>query len=176
MTTEEAKETLGDPVQTTRTFVDAVIWGDHQTVWELLAAQGRETVLRVAVDHGMDEALASRLREGTAAAAEQSEFLVDLIYGLRNDLHGHDLDDLEYELDPKGPDREGPDREGPEQEGPEPDGPARERPEPGQAKVVLLAPVPIELGPGLPVASAELSHDGERWKVERLVPRKSLSA
>jgi len=139
------------PVDATRTFVDAVIWGDHQAVWELLSAEGRETVLKVAVNHGMDEEMATRLRQGTAAAGELSEFLVDLVYGLRNDLHGNDLDTLEYELDP-------------------------EAPEPGQAKVVLTAPVPAELGSGLPVASAELSRDGEQWKVERLVPRRSLSA
>ena len=140
-----------DPAETTRTFVDAVIWGDHQTVWDLLAAEGRETVLRVALDRGMAEALAERLRDGTATNAERNEFLVELVYGLRNDLHGKDLDSLEYALD-------------------------SEPTEPGQARVVLTAPMPAELGGGLPVGWAELSQVGERWMVERLTPRRSLSA
>jgi hypothetical protein len=139
------------PAEATRAFVEAVIWGDHQAVWELLATEGRETVLRVAVNHGMDEAMADRLRDGTATSGERNEFLVDLVYGLRNDLHGNDLDSIEYELDP-------------------------EPPGPGQARVVLVSPMPAELGGGLPVGSAELTQVGERWMVERLIPRKSLSA
>jgi len=148
---EAKRESLGiEASEATRTFVDAVIWGDHQAVWDHLATEGRETVLRVALHHGMDEALADRLRDGTATASERNDFLVDLVYGLRNDLHGTDLDALEYELDP-------------------------EPLSPGQARVVLVAPMPVELGGGLPVGSAELSHDGERWMVERLIPRRSLS-
>ncbi len=139
------------PAEATRTFVDAVIWGDHELVWELLSAQGRQTVLNVAVSHGMDEASAARLGDGTASAAERSKFLVDLLYGLRNDLQGNDVDALDYEVDP-------------------------EPPEPSRARVMVLARIPAELGAGLPVGSAELSHDGERWRVERLVPRRSLSA
>ncbi len=145
MTTDE------NPVETTRMFVDAVAWGDHQAVWDLLGTDGRETVLKVAVKHGMDEAAADRLRDGTASAAERSTFLVDLVYGLRNDLTGNDLDALEFELE-------------------------EESPEPTHARVVLSAHMPAELGGGLPVASAELSHDGEGWRVERLIPRRSQSA
>jgi len=131
--------------------VEAVAWGDHQTVWELLGADGRETVLNVAVSHGMEEAVAARLREGTASAGERGTFLVDLVYGLRNDLTGNDLDTLEYELE-------------------------SDSPGPAQARVVLSAQMPAALGGGLPVGAAELSHDGERWRVERLVPRRSQSA
>lgn len=149
-----------DPVETTRLFVEAVAWGDHQTVWELLGADGRETVLNVAVNHGMDEAVAARLREGTAAAGERGTFLVDLVYGLRNDLTGNDLDALTYEM------------ESDEMES-ESSGPS---PSTNTARVVLSAQMPAALGGGLPVASAELSHDGEGWRVERLVPRRSQSA
>lgn len=140
-----------EPVETTRRFVEAVAWGDHQAVWELLGAEGRETVLNVAVSHGMDEETAARLRDGTASAGERGAFLMDLVYGLRNDLTGNDLDTLDYELE-------------------------SEPPEPGHARVQLSAPMPDALGGGLPVGSAELSHDGERWRVERLVPRRSQSA
>ncbi len=148
MTPEEVAQ---EPLETTRTFVDAVVWGDHLTVWELLGEEGRSTVLKVAVNHGMDEELAARLRDGTATGGERNEFLLDLVLGLRADFQGNDVDALVYELDP-------------------------EPPGPDQARVLFTVPMPAELGGGLPVGSAELSHNGERWKVERLVPRRSLSA
>ena len=144
-------EAPGQAVETTRTFIEAVAWGEHHTVWGILGPEGHKTVLRVAVNHGMDEALAARLREDTATSGELDEFLVDLVNGLRADLQGADLDGLEYELD-------------------------AELPGPDQARVVLMAPMPPELGGGLPVGSAELSHDGDRWRVDRLVPRRSISA
>ncbi|MDP8975077.1 MAG: hypothetical protein M3N28_01660 [Actinomycetota bacterium] len=139
------------PVETTRMFVDAVVWGDHEAVWELLGAEGRDTVLKVAVSNGMDQAESDRIRDDSASAGERSRFLVELVYGLRNDLRGNDVDTLEYELESSSAD-------------------------PSHARVVLSARMPSELGGGLPVGSAELSHDGERWRVERLVPRRSLSA
>ena len=151
MTVDGEASSGAEPIATTKMFVDAVTWGDHEKVWDLLSTEGRETVLKVAVSHGMDEDVAARLQEGTASASERGKFLVDLVYGLRNDLHGNDVDALEYQLDTEPP---GSDR----------------------ARVVLSAPMPAELGGGLPVGSAELSHEGERWKVERLVPRRSLSA
>ncbi len=152
MTTNDAAATSAtEAVETTKMFVDAVTWGDHQRVWELLSAEGQATVLKVAVSHGMDEGSAERLRDGSASAAERNKFLVDLLYGLRNDLQGNDVDDLDYESDTD---------------------PA----EASRARVTVLARIPAELGAGLPVGSAELSHDGERWRVERLVPRRSLSA
>ncbi len=138
------------PVETTRTFVDAVVWGEHRMVWDLLGEEGREAVLRIAVNQGMEEALATRLREGTATPPELNEFLVELVNGLRADLHGADTDALEYELDPTDT-------------------------EPGKAMVQLTAPMPPELGGGLPACSAELSQDAGRWRVERLIPRRSVT-
>ena len=137
--------------ETTRAFVGAVVWGEHLRVWELLGQEGRQAVLRVAVNHGMDEALAARLRDGTATAGELEDFLTELVNGLRADLQGNDVEGLEYELDP-------------------------EPPGPGRARVVLSTPVPAELGPGLPVGSAELSEEDGQWRVDRLVPRKALTA
>lgn len=138
-----------DPEGTARVFVEAIAWGEHRLVWELLAPEGRKVVLRVAVRNGMDEALAARLREGTAGQAETEEFLSELLSGLRADLAGNDLDNLEYAADAEV--------------------------EPGRARVVLTAPLPPALGPvGLPVGSLELSrHDG-RWRVERLTPRPGI--
>lgn len=145
------EETAKASEETARSFVEAVLWGDHEAVWDLLADEGRKTVLQVAVKRGMDEELAARLGDGTAAASERNEFLLELVHGLRADLEGHDLDSLQYELDQEGPD-------------------------PGEPRVSLIAPVPAELGPGLPVGSIHLSDDGERWRVERLVPVRSQSA
>ncbi len=137
----------GSPVETTRVFVDAVAWGEHRKVWELLSQEGRKNVLRIAVNQGMEEALAARLREGTASEGELDKFLVDLVNGLRADLQMADVDNLDYE-----PDRE-------------PQGP-------GQARVQLVTPVPAELGPGLPAGSAELTEEDGTWRVTRLVPRR----
>ncbi len=91
------------PLETARAFVDAVVWGEHQKVWDLLGIEARTTVLKVASNRGMDEALVARLRDGTASPAERDEFLADLVNGLRADLAGNDLDALEYEEDPQPP-------------------------------------------------------------------------
>lgn len=133
-----------------RAFVEAIAWGEHRRVWELLAPEGRKTVLRVAVRNGMDEALAARLRDGTAGPGESEEFLAELLNGLRADLAGNDLDNLEYSAD------------GDQEE--------------GRVRVQLTAPVPPLLGPvGLPVGSVELARHEGAWLVERLTPRPGLS-
>jgi len=135
-------------LSTAREFVSAVAWGEHRKVWDLLGAEGRKTVLRVAVNHGMDEALAARLRDGTAAKSESDEFLAQLVNGLRADLQGNDLDALEYSPDPV--------------------------PEIGRARVVLVVPLPLGLadsGSGLPIGSLEMVESGGgEWLVERLLP------
>ena len=139
------------PLETARAFVDAVVWGEHQKVWDLLGIEARTTVLKVASNRGMDEALVARLRDGTAAPAERDEFLADLINGLRADLAGNDLDALEYEEDTTAP-------------------------EPDRARVVMSVPVAMGLGGNLPVGSVELAREpsttGEaEWRIERLVPQ-----
>jgi len=140
-------------LDTAREFVDAVVWGEHRKVWQLMGIEARTTVLKVASDRGMDEGLVARLREGTAGDAERDEFLMDLIAGLRADLAGNDLDALEYEED-------------------------AEPPEPGRARVVISVPVAIGFGGNLPVGSVELAEEsstsGEtEWRVQRLVPQVS---
>ncbi|MGH9157692.1 MAG: hypothetical protein ACRD1K_18075 [Acidimicrobiales bacterium] len=137
-----------DALAVARSFVDAVAWGDHRRVWELLGPEGRKTVLRVAVNGGMDEALAARLRDGTAAAVESDAFLADLVNGLRADLVGNDLDAMEYRPDPA--------------------------PEPGRFRVGLAVRTHEFLAvDGLPVGMVELSEDGGSWRVERLVVPRS---
>ncbi|MDQ3640524.1 MAG: hypothetical protein M3450_03365 [Actinomycetota bacterium] len=135
-------------LDTAREFVDAVVWGEHRKMWELLGLEARTTVLKVASDRGMDEGLVARLRDGTASDAERDEFLGDLITGLRSDLAGNDLDALTYEEDP-------------------------EPPEPGRARVVILVPVAMGLGGNLPVGSVELAIEEAEWRIQRLVPQVS---
>ena len=138
-------------VDTAREFVDAIVWGEHLKVWELMGIEARTTVLKVASNRGMDEGLVARLRDGTASAAERDEFLIDLVNGLRADLSGNDLDALEYDEDP-------------------------EPPESGRARVVISVPAAFGFGGNLPVASVELATEssttGEaEWRIERLVPQ-----
>lgn len=138
----------GPALAVARDFVSAVAWGEHRKVWDLLGPEGRKTVLRVAVNHGMDEALAARLRDGTAAKSESDEFLAQLVNGLRADFQGNELDNLEYSPDPA--------------------------PDPGRARVVLMVPLPAglaESGSGLPIGSLEMAEDSSGdWRVERLLP------
>ena len=137
---------MSSPLATAREFVDAVVWGEHRKVWDLLGLEARTTVLKVASDRGMDEGLVARLRDSTASEAERDEFLADLITGLRADLAGNDLDALEYEED-------------------------AEPMEAGRARVVIMVPVAGGFGGNLPVGSVELATEEAEWRIQRLVPQ-----
>ena len=137
------------PADTAQAFIEAVAWGEHHKVWDLLSSEAQRVVMGIATARGMPESLAARLRDGTATEVELDQFRGDLVNGFRADLLGTDVDTLDYEVD----------------EGVF---------EPGAARVVLMVPVPDPvLGRGLPTASIELSQDGEDgdWRVERLVRR-----
>lgn len=135
------------PADVASAFIHAVAWGEHHDVWSLLGREGRHSVVRIATNRGLDPAVAARLRDGTALPAERDVFLADLVNGLRNDLIGIDLDTLGFVDDPA--------------------------PEPDRCRVILTTPMPAALDPagGLPVASVELALEGDRWRVERLLPR-----
>ena len=140
------------PETVAKTFVDAVAWGEHHLVWDLLSSDGRQVVLRVGAARGMDQDLASRLGKGTASDVEHEEFLTDLVSGLRADLAGNDLDNLDAERidDDTAP------------------------VEPGRARVLLVLPLPDILAiPGLPVAEVEMVQETGQWRVEKLLPRTS---
>jgi hypothetical protein len=140
------------PEEAAKAFVDAVAWGEHHTVWDLLSADGRSLVLRVGAMRGMDEGLAARLGNGTAATAEREQFLTDLISGLRADLAGNDLDNIEVERVDQG----------------------GASPAPGRVKVLLVSPLPAVLAlPGLPVAEVEMAEEAGQWRVDKLLPRTS---
>lgn len=134
------------PDITARQFVEAVAWGEHRRVWELLSQDGRRSVLRIAVGRGMNEALSARLRDGTASTRETDSFLADLVNGLRADLTGSDLDTLSYRQDPLDVDG-------------------------GPVWVVLTAPVPAALGGEVPVGTVEVVQEGGQWRVSRIKPR-----
>lgn len=135
----------GPSIAAARAFVAAVAWGEHHRVWDMLSKEGRSVVLRVASKRGMDEGMAARLRDGTAASSEREQFLTDLVNGLRADLEGSNLEGLDFEPDPA--------------------------PEPGRCRVILVAPMPASLSAGLPVGSVELTEEAGEWRVERLLPR-----
>ena len=126
-------------------FVDAIVWGEHNKVWDLIGSAGRAEVLEVATKRGMDEGLAARLSAGTASDGETNEFLGDLVNGLRSELAGNDLDHVTFQLDPEGSGG-------------------------GRAKVVMHVPLHPALGGTLPIGTVELVTEGDAWKVERLVP------
>jgi len=135
------------PDEVARTFVQAVAWGEHHLVWEMLSSEAQRVVMGIATSRGMPEPLAARLRDGTATQAELDQFRGDLVNGFRADLLGVDVDTLEYDVEDAGL-------------------------EPGTARVVLVVPVPDPvLGSGLPAASLELRQESDDWRVERLVPR-----
>ncbi len=137
------------PEEAARTFIQAVVWGEHHVVWEMLSEEAQRVVMGIATARGMPEPLAARLRDGTASTAELDQFRGDLVNGFRTDLLGVEVDTLEYEID--------------------------QAPlEPGTVRVILMVPVPDPaLGRGLPTASLELSREGDDgdWRVERLVRR-----
>jgi hypothetical protein len=138
------------PEEVAKDFVTAVAWGEHHRVWELLSDEGRTLVLRLGATRGMDQALAARLRDGTAPTAEREEFLTDLVKGLRADLAGNDLDNLEAERD------------------------VTVENGTGTARVILVSPLPAVLAvPGLPFATVEMTEEEGKWRIDRLIPRTS---
>lgn len=75
-------------------FIEAVAWGEHTAVWDLLSESGRSTALSVALANGLDRVVASRLSDDVADPVEREEFLVQLIRGIRRDLRSVDLTHL----------------------------------------------------------------------------------
>ena len=94
MTTGELANT-GDEreaLEVVRSFVDAIVWGEHLRVWELFSPDAREHVLRAASRKGLDAVAAERARQETWSRGEADAFLTLLLRGLRVDLSGADLD------------------------------------------------------------------------------------
>lgn len=81
-----------DAYEVARSFVDAIVWGEHVRVWELLSVEARDHVLRAAARKGLDAVAAERARQETWSQGEADAFLTALLHGLRVDLSGVDLD------------------------------------------------------------------------------------
>lgn len=147
------------PIETARAFVDAVAWGEHRAVWDLLSTQGRDHVFGVAIGRGMDEEMVAGLRSGTAPPTDEGRFLVDLVNGLRKDLGGVDLIDIELEDGPVTTEGD--------------QGTASPRDD-GAGVVTVVQPVADGLAAygakGLPLAVLDLEQEAGSWRVGRVVP------
>ena len=73
-------------VSAASSFLGAILWGEHQQVWDLLSPTGREHVLEAGGRHGLDPSQAQRLRLGTSPLEERDSFLTGLVHGLRVDF------------------------------------------------------------------------------------------
>ena len=78
--------TYPTPVDTARRFIDAIVWGEHLIVWELLSPMARRAAIAIAERNGHDVLASARARNGTWTPQEADQLLGDLVRGLRVDL------------------------------------------------------------------------------------------
>jgi len=83
-------------------FIQAIVWGEHVVVWDLLSEAGREHVLEAGARRGLDPLQAQRIRQGTSPQEESDAFLTGLVHGLRVDFAAVPLGDVRAE-DPAPP-------------------------------------------------------------------------
>lgn len=74
------------PAEVAGRFLQAIVWGEHVAVWEMLSPAGREAVLAAGERRGLDPLQAQRLRLGTSPHVERDTFLTGLVRGLRVDF------------------------------------------------------------------------------------------
>lgn len=79
-------------VEVARRFLEAIVWGQHSTIWELLSSDGRDVVLEAGARRGLDAVQAARIRQGTSNPEEQDAFLTGLLHGLRVDFSSVELE------------------------------------------------------------------------------------
>ncbi len=130
-------------------FLEAIVWGEHLVVWQLLSTDGRNHVLAAGSRGGLDSVLAERIRQGTSSEAEMDDFLYGLVRGLRVDLSGADLDQIEL-------------------------GPDTISNADNSVSVLLHTPAVFHEEPWL-VGMINLSSVGDAWLVDRLDPRRIKS-
>ena len=135
------------PVECARAFVDAILWGSHTTVWELLSKDGRDAVLAIAASRGLDRVTANRLRDDQSDPADREAFLRELMRGLRRDLRSVDLARV----------------------GPSAETSARDD---GTVVVALVTPSDIPGTDDWPAGEVVVGIDADgHWRVHRLEPR-----
>lgn len=146
--------TVHPAVEVAQRMLEAIVWGQHLTVWELLSPAGREVVLETGGRRGLDVVQAARIRQGTSPAAEQDAFLTGLVHGLRVDFSSVEVEKVV------------------------PLGEPVER-EDGRYDVALECPAAFGDGgwaAGSMVLSEHRSADGgDRWLVDRINPLVSRS-
>ena len=86
-----------DPAATADRFIQAIVWGEHVVVWDMLSETGREHVLEAGGRRGLDPLQAQRIRQGTSPHDELDSFLTGLVHGLRVDFAAVPLDDVRAE-------------------------------------------------------------------------------
>lgn len=129
-----------------RAFLDAIVWGEHSTVWELLSPTGRNRVLQAGSRGGLDSVMAERIRQGTSSQAEMDDFLSGLVRGLRVDLSAAELEQIEV-------------------------APGLTTTDDDSVRVLLHAPAPFHHEPWQ-VGSINLSNLEDVWFVDHLDPRR----
>lgn len=127
-----------------RRFLDAVVWGEHLVVWDLLSPLGREHVLAAGERRGLDPMQAQRIRLGTSPLEERDAFLSGLVHGLRIDFALVPLEDVRPTDD------------------------ILERQD-GAVEVPLECPASFGAD-GWSAGTLVLSHHEEKWLVDRVQP------
>lgn len=82
------------PADVASRFVDAIAWGEHTVVWDLLSGVGRAIAVSVALANGLDRVVAARITDGVADPVELDEFLRQLLHGLRRDLRSVEVAEI----------------------------------------------------------------------------------
>lgn len=77
-----------------RSFLDAIVDGDHPMVWDLLHPDARERAIGLALRRGLDRVKAQRFVHGNADPSELAEFQRDVLRGLRRDFRSVELERL----------------------------------------------------------------------------------
>ena len=54
------------PEDAAERFIEAIVWGEHVTVWAMLSESGREHVLEAGSRRGLDPLQAQRIRQWTS--------------------------------------------------------------------------------------------------------------
>lgn len=131
-----------------RFFAALAAW-DHRALWEEFSEDARAYVINLALERGMDFDFAGRLREGTAGEEEFDEYARDLLAGIRADLGDVASSQLQFEA-------------------------AAEPSAPDKLRITYLVAMSGALGDvpaAIPAGSLLMSHDGGRWRVDRLIPK-----
>ncbi len=140
---------MSSPASVADRFIQAIVWGEHIVVWDMLSEAGREHVLEAGSRRGLDPLQAQRIRQGTSPQDELDAFLTGLVHGLRVDFAAVPLGDVRAE-EPTVPD--------------------------GDEPVEVALHCPAAFGEGSWAAgSVVLSRFDDTWRVDRVHPLVSRS-